>query len=137
MSSDNGVTVERIKLTRLLKCSPYIVSILVGSNNYLAKDQQQYGGHGMKYDYIHHYTVCLQNIQPLARYSPAEVTAKRKGTTPHNGTIIISKYQIKYLLSLDSSYLERSREISEIDARLKALQEFMKKSLEPSKHHKK
>lgn len=59
--------------------------------------------------------------EPVVRYSP-EVTTKRKDTTSsHN----------------DSSYLERSREISEIDARLKALQEFMKKSLEPSKHHKK
>jgi len=38
---------------------------------------------------------------------------------------------------LDSSYLERSEEISEIDARLRALQEFMKKSLEPNKHRKK
>jgi len=40
-------------------------------------------------------------------------------------------------LSSDSSYLERSEEISEIDARLRALQEFMKKSLEPNKHRKK
>ena len=89
VSSDNGVTVERIKLTWLLKCSPYIVNILVGSNSYLAKNHQQYGRHGMKYDHIHHYTACVQYIiQPLARYSPAEITAKRKDTTPHNGTII-------------------------------------------------
>lgn len=89
VSSDNGVTVERIKKRQLSSKKPA--------------------------------TVRKAWNEPLVRYSPAEVTAKRKDTTPHN----------------DSTYLERSREISEIDARLKALQEFMKKSLEPSKHHKK
>lgn len=62
----------------------------------------------------------IPSKRPAVRKAWNEVTTKRKDTSSHN----------------DSSYLERSREISEIDARLKALQEFMKKSLEPSKHHK-
>lgn len=41
---------------------------------------------------------------------------------------------INYLLSfLDSGLLDHSAEISEIDARLNALQEFMKRSMETAK----